>query len=253
MVKSAYDDEDARLLYESAPSGTGATHEYVWIGDRLVTEFSGASTFSAFTDHLATPTILTNSSGAVAWQADFEPFGKVYALRTADMHQPVRRLGQIATQFDDGAGPDGDSMLEYNHARWYNPAWGSYTQPEPMSAMGQTEPYTYVEVDPYSKTDQTGNCYVQAFYDEPNYRGVPVPGLFHETIVVSPSNYAGDIPITRDSQGRTVVPAFYSGTPDIDFSYVSCLGRMDFISASVLKLQALQRRPATSNHQTSSR
>jgi hypothetical protein len=84
---------------------------------------AGTTTHWTFTDHLGTPTIQTDTSAAIYWRAEHEPYGKVFALRSADQHQPLRLPGQEAEQLN--LGPNGATERSYNIFRWYRPTWGN--------------------------------------------------------------------------------------------------------------------------------
>jgi uncharacterized protein RhaS with RHS repeats len=93
-----YDLESLHLLTESGLNGSGAAYEYVWFGGPVAESTSAGAQYWIYTDHLLAPVILTDATGAVKWQADYEPFGAVYNLRTSDLHQPLRRFGQEAVE-----------------------------------------------------------------------------------------------------------------------------------------------------------
>jgi RHS repeat-associated protein len=77
------------------------------------------------------------------------------ACATGDVHQPLRLPGQSAEQFDMGA--NGFSPLSYNNARWYQPTWGQYTQPDPLGFAGSpTNLYAYANNDPLALIDPSG-------------------------------------------------------------------------------------------------
>lgn len=149
---SLYDTSN-HLLAESAASSTPTpiAYDYVWFGDRPVAQLDATSTHYTFSDHLGTPLIQTDSSAIVSWQAEHEPYGGLYALRAADVHQPLRLPGQEAQQFDNGA--NGVNNMSYNGARWYRARSGRYTQNDPVrSGM----PYSYGAGNPISLTDPLG-------------------------------------------------------------------------------------------------
>jgi RHS repeat-associated protein len=139
---------------------------------------------------LGTPLIQTDVDANVTWQAEYEPYGSVYALRAGDVHQPLRLPGQSAEQFDTGA--NGISPLSYNNERWYQPDWGQYTQPDPVG-LGGANLYAYVAGNPTNWDDPLGLCLVQVFYHQIEN----TKGLF---------NFAshGNLRVTENS----------SGTPD---------------------------------------
>ena len=103
------------------------------------------------------PFLQTNSSGSVSWQADYEPFGAIYAERTADVHQPLRLPGQEAEAFSITEGPNGASGRYYNAFRWYRPAYGRYTQTDPIGYFGSTyNLYAYAQNNPFAYIDPLG-------------------------------------------------------------------------------------------------
>jgi RHS repeat-associated protein len=66
----------------------------------------------------------------------------------------LRLPGQSAEQFDMGA--NGFSPLSYNNARWYQPTWGKYTQPDPLGLSSGPNSYAYVDEGPISQIDPLG-------------------------------------------------------------------------------------------------
>jgi len=145
------------LLSESALTISGRpaiAYKYIWFAGRPIAQVDGAGTHWTFSDHLGTPEIQTNSSGAIAYQAEYEPYGKVFALRSGDVHQPLRLPGQVAEQFDTGA--NGATERNYNVFRWYRPGWGRYSQADPIGLNGNYNLYRYVEDDPVSLDDPFG-------------------------------------------------------------------------------------------------
>jgi RHS repeat-associated protein len=126
---------EMNLLSETELRTTAGTplilYEYVWFNGHPVAQVdAGIVTHWTFTDHLGTPIIQTSTDKTVYWQAEYEPYGKVFALRTADQHQPLRLPGQEAEQLN--LGPNGVTERNYNIFRWYRNAWGRYTQPDPV-------------------------------------------------------------------------------------------------------------------------
>jgi RHS repeat-associated protein len=129
-------------------------YEYVWFNGHPVAQVDLPSTTHwTFTDHLGTPLIQTDAAGAVYWRAEHEPYGKVFLLRTTDQHQPLRLPGQEAEQLN--LGPDGVTERSYNIFRWYRPAWGRYTQTDPLGLGNAINLYSYgadrptILIDPF--------------------------------------------------------------------------------------------------------
>src|SRR6185369_3977795 len=136
---------ESNLLAETGLAPNGAPpvgYEYIWFNGQPVAQVDvGVATHWTFTDHLGTPIVQTDAGGAVYWRAEYEPFGAVYALRSADQHQPLRLPGQEAEQLNLGA--DGVNERLYNIRRWYRPAWGRYTQWDPITGGGTEPRYEY--------------------------------------------------------------------------------------------------------------
>ncbi|HKO55331.1 MAG TPA: RHS domain-containing protein, partial [Thermoanaerobaculia bacterium] len=116
---------ELNLLAETDLSLSPAlAYEYVWFAGLPVAQFDIATTTTrwTFTDHLGTPIVQTDAAAAVAWRAEYEPFGPVFTLRTgATLHQPLRFPGQEA-----------EGERSYNIFRWYRGGWGRYTQADPL-------------------------------------------------------------------------------------------------------------------------
>ena len=117
----------------------------------------GTTTHWTVSDPMRTTFLQTNAAGAVYWQADYDPYGSVYALRTPDAHQPLRFAGQEAQELTGTAGANGDSRRFYNRYRWYRPKWGRYTQPDPLgSSADLLNLYAYARANPSSFVDPWG-------------------------------------------------------------------------------------------------
>jgi len=149
---------EMHLLAETALSSSGApatAYEYVWFNDHPVAQVdAGGSAHWTFTDHLGTPILLTNADASTYWRAEYEPFGAVYALRSADVHQPLRLPGQEAEQLNVGV--NGVTEREYNIFRWYRSGWGRYTQADPIGIQGGMDLYEYASDNPEGEIDPVG-------------------------------------------------------------------------------------------------
>ena len=129
-------------------------YEYIWLNGHPVGQVDGGVVNHwTFTDHLGTPIIQTDASGNIYWQAEYEPYGRVFALRTADQHQPLRLPGQEAEQMN--LGQNGKTDRKYNIFRWYRARQGRYTQADPLGIV-DTDLYSYASGNPVLNIDVDG-------------------------------------------------------------------------------------------------
>ena len=110
------------------------------------------------TDHLDTPREITDTGGNVVWQWDnTDPFGNNAPNENpgglGKFEQPLRFPGQYA---------DRETNLYYNINRDYDPAIGRYIQSDPIGLAGGINTYTYVDGNPVSYRDPSGNELVGA-------------------------------------------------------------------------------------------
>jgi RHS repeat-associated protein len=154
-------DHSRRLSEESSVGGTAIRHDYVWLGSLPVGQIedgTGAAYWTV-TNHLGAPSLLTNSAAAVAWQADYEPFGRVYDMRTNRIHQPIRLPGQQTVSDVDTADPTGNGLttLVDNGGRWLHQNLGRYSQPDPLGyGPDHFNRFNYVGNDPVNQVDPDG-------------------------------------------------------------------------------------------------
>jgi RHS repeat-associated protein len=96
--------------------------------------------------HLGTPQKLTDADQAIVWDGEFEPFGEELAISgTAEL--PLRFPGQYA---------DAETGYSYNYFRDYDPTLGRYLQSDPIGLAGGINTFTYVNDNPLSLSDPTG-------------------------------------------------------------------------------------------------
>jgi RHS repeat-associated protein len=132
-------------------------YEYVWMNNHPVAQVEPVTntTYCTFTDSLGTPLLLTRTDTSTFWRAEHEPYGKVFALRGNDEHQPLRLPGQEAEQFN--LGPNGATERSYNIFRWYRAGWGRYTQADPIGfESGDTNWYAYAGGNAVGFSDPLG-------------------------------------------------------------------------------------------------
>jgi RHS repeat-associated protein len=107
--------------------------------------------FYTFTDHLGTPLIQTDSTTAVVWRTEHEPYGNVYLMRKgARPDQPLRFPGQELAMSWEG------TEENYNIFRWYGAGWGRYTQADPLGLRGGMNLFHYVHARPIVNFDPLG-------------------------------------------------------------------------------------------------
>jgi RHS repeat-associated protein len=140
------------LMEESITSTTNSppiAYDYVWFGGHPLAQIANATGEISwyFNDHLGTPLLQTNAVGQIVWQAEYEPYGGIYAMRRGESrHQPLRLPGQVA---DDG------TELYQNVYRWYRPTAGRYTQSDPVNRQ-DINSYLYAYANPGLFADPWG-------------------------------------------------------------------------------------------------
>ncbi|CBL45521.1 Hypothetical protein HDN1F_19380 [gamma proteobacterium HdN1] len=98
------------------------------------------------TDHLNTPTLVTDSNKTVVWEGVRKPFGETEEV-VATVRQPIRFPGQYF---------DGETGLAYNLMRDYDSRAGRYVQADPLGVAAGSSLYGYVEQNPITSIDPQG-------------------------------------------------------------------------------------------------
>jgi RHS repeat-associated protein len=122
--------------------------------------------YYTFTDHLGTPILQTDSTGAVVWRAEYEPYGNVWKMRTgARTDQPLRLPGQDLAMTWEGAEEN------YNVFRWYRARCGRYSQADPVALAGGLNLFAYADDRPTFNIDPLGEAVVNVTkVDEHRYQ-----------------------------------------------------------------------------------
>ena len=186
-VAYAYDDQHRRV---KKTVGTTTTY-YLWSGDRLLAEYGGDGTlqrrylyadgytpvqvhhitgatttvYDVHTDHLDTPRLLTNSTGAVVWRSRHQAFGKAHITTDPDgdgtaLAFPFRFPGQYQ---------DAETGLHYNRFRYYHPGLARYLSPDPLGQVADAPNlYDYAGQNPLHQVDPLG------LYKEDVHRGLTI-------------------------------------------------------------------------------
>ena len=141
---------ELRLL--TMANDTATQYHIVWFGDRPVAQVpAGGGRLYTFADHLGTPVLQTDAAANVVWRAELEPFGNVFDMRIGSRgDQPLRLPGQEAALVWQGTDEN------YNIFRWYNTAWGRYTQADPVGLQAGTNLFAYVHGNPIKIIDPFG-------------------------------------------------------------------------------------------------
>lgn len=181
---------DGSLLAE-ADAATGATlRDYVWLplddaspaadNDNeegasspplplaLVTAASTESPqlLMVHADHLGRPVRLTDATRTTVWAASYDPFGQPWQV-TGAVEQNLRFPGQYFLL---------ETGLSYNWHRFYDPATGRYTQPDPLRFVDGPSVYGYAGASPMMRVDPEGEQIRIPFPGAPPIGSGPYPG-----------------------------------------------------------------------------
>lgn len=143
-------DAQGRLIGETTSSGT-LVAEYIWLGDRPLAMVrkvgSKEETYYFHGDQLNTPMKLTDKTGVVVWDVEFDPFGNELPGGVKTVANNLRFPGQY---FDQETG------LHYNYFRDYDPRTGRYIQADPIGLEGGINLYPYALNNSLRYIDPTG-------------------------------------------------------------------------------------------------
>jgi len=98
------------------------------------------------TDQIGTPQKITDGSLNIVWDGVFDPFGNQATGSSLSLTN-LRFPGQYF---------DGESGLNQNWRRDYDPTTGRYIQSDPLGLFGGTNTYAYVGGNPTGRTDSAG-------------------------------------------------------------------------------------------------
>jgi RHS repeat-associated protein len=97
-------------------------------------------------DHLGRLVRLTDAARTTVWSAAYDPFGQPWQV-TGPVEQNLRFPGQYFLL---------ESGLSYNWHRFYDPATGRYTQPDPLRFVDGPSVYGYAGASPLMRVDPEG-------------------------------------------------------------------------------------------------
>jgi RHS repeat-associated protein len=136
-------DLDGHLIGESQGL---LFREYFYLGNEPIGMVSATSSNYIHTDHLGTPALMTDSSGAVAWQLETRPYGDGVNI-TGSLTLNLRFPGQYH---------DDESKLSYNNYRYYYGDLGRYLKPDPVGLEYGVDLYAYARNNPLRFIDPYG-------------------------------------------------------------------------------------------------
>ncbi|WP_221795150.1 RHS repeat-associated core domain-containing protein [Oceanobacter mangrovi] len=144
-------DQQGRLINEVDSTGN-VLKNYVWLGIEPLAMIENGQIYYIHSDHLATPQIATDESGAIVWQLQQRAFGEDVADEDPDEDgQQVTLNLRFPGQYYDA-----ESGLSYNWHRYYDPSLGRYIQSDPIGLMGGINTYGYAYQNPLIYTDPLG-------------------------------------------------------------------------------------------------
>jgi RHS repeat-associated protein len=157
-------DESGRLIGEYDGGGM-AIQETVYLGDLPAAMLKPGATNSGtkgilspgiyyvYADHILTPRVITRANdNKMVWRWDSaDPFG------LTQPEQDPSRLGTLTynPRFP-GQVFDSETNANYNYFRDYDPQQGRYVQSDPLGLAGGSNTYSYVEGNPLTQIDPTG-------------------------------------------------------------------------------------------------
>ena len=152
------------LLAEYNGASGAIEKEYVYGASGLTATIEPTNGTQYITaDHLGSPRIVTNASGAVTLRRDFLPFGEEIAtgIGGRSILQGYGASNTIRQQYT-GYERDAESGLDFAQARYYNYNYGRFTSPDPILNTGRADSpqswnrYAYAFNNPLIFTDPTG-------------------------------------------------------------------------------------------------
>lgn len=126
---------------------TGAdVKDYIYLHGAPIGYIKNGQLYFVHTDQVSRPELITNTSGAIVWQANLKPFNRTVKSTS---------IGEFNLGFP-GQYYDSESGLWYNINRYYDPETGRYTQSDPIGLAGGMNTYAYVGGNPISYIDPLG-------------------------------------------------------------------------------------------------
>ncbi|MDR7343348.1 RHS repeat-associated protein [Pantoea alhagi] len=146
-----------RLAGEESSGAPGRKTQYVYSEGtweplaRVDSSAAGSEVYWYQTALNGLPERMTDSQGDTVWQGTFSTWGETQREQS---HAPLAVAQNLRFQ---GQYLDRETGLHYNLFRYYDPATGRYTQPDPIGLAGGLNTYAYVG-DPLVWVDPLGWC-----------------------------------------------------------------------------------------------
>ena len=147
-------------------SSNASMAQTLYLQELPVIQLIGKEAYAVHTDRLGTAQLLTNAEGAIAWQAEYSPFGKATVL-VEDVVFKLRLPGQYE---------DSETGTHYNYLRDYDPETGRYLTSDPISINGGLNTYQYANADPLNSVDVLGLKPDLSFLNTPDEPGTHIDG-----------------------------------------------------------------------------
>jgi len=149
-----YANPDSPFQLSAARGTSGVFSAYYYDPSGALFAFKrGSSTYYVATDHLGSPCIVTDATGAVTRTTQYDSYGQVLLDSNTTFDLPVGFAGGIT---------DNTGLTRFGF-RDYEPATGRWVSRDPiLYQSGQANLYQYVENNPIDATDPLGlmsfNC-----------------------------------------------------------------------------------------------
>jgi RHS repeat-associated protein len=128
----------------------GPSEDQVLAEETNITSNGAGDTHWALTDHEGSVRDVVGNSGTVLDHIQYDSFGNVLSQTDAAYAMRMGYTGQVQ---------DAETGLNYDHARYYDPATGRFLSTDPSGfSAGDTNLYRYVNNSPLDNTDPTGLC-----------------------------------------------------------------------------------------------
>jgi RHS repeat-associated protein len=156
-------DQNGLLIEECSSDGTWQK-DYIYLNGQplaMIVANAPENVYYYHNDHLGTSQMMTDSTGAVVWSAQYEPFGEA----TINIGQITNNLRFPGQYFDAETG------LNYNWHRDYKPELGRYIESDPIGLRGGINLYTYALNSPLKFVDPKGfEIPTPPSWLDPNYK-----------------------------------------------------------------------------------